>query len=90
MANNDRLLVQILLLGLLAAASLPLGLLCVGACGSCGVQAQQAQRAIDAGDARELALGQRATFSAWRVAARAPDQVLLQDFSGRTGTDNIG
>jgi hypothetical protein len=34
--------------------------------------------------ARELAAGQRDAFAAWRVEARAPDQLLLCDFRGRT------
>jgi hypothetical protein len=34
--------------------------------------------------ARELASGQRASFAAWSVEARAPDQLLLCDFRGRT------
>ncbi|MEX2151530.1 MAG: hypothetical protein WD793_15055 [Steroidobacteraceae bacterium] len=34
--------------------------------------------------ARELATGQRGTFAAWGVEARAPDQLLLCDFQGRT------
>ena len=35
-------------------------------------------------EARALALGQRDRFAAWTVEQRAPDQVLLQDFTGRT------
>jgi hypothetical protein len=34
--------------------------------------------------ARELAFGRASTFAAWSVEARAPDQVLLRDFQGRT------
>ena len=34
--------------------------------------------------AAELACGKRASFAAWRVEARQPDQVLLSDFQGRT------
>lgn len=34
--------------------------------------------------ARELAAGQRDSFAAWRVEARAPDQLLMYDFRGRT------
>jgi hypothetical protein len=37
----------------------------------------------DAG-ARQLALGEREDFAAWSVEARAPDQLLLVDFQGRT------
>lgn len=33
---------------------------------------------------RELAEGKRDSFAAWTVEARAPDQLLLGDFSGRT------
>ena len=35
-------------------------------------------------EARQLALGNRDAFAAWTVEARAPDQLLLGDFSGRT------
>ena len=35
-------------------------------------------------EARALALGQGHRFAAWTVEQRAPDQVLLQDFTGRT------
>jgi hypothetical protein len=35
-------------------------------------------------DARRLADGATATFAAWRVEARADDQLLLADFTGRT------
>lgn len=35
-------------------------------------------------EARQLALGQRDDFAAWSVEARAPDQLLLADFVGRT------
>lgn len=35
-------------------------------------------------EARELAYGERDSFAAWSVEARAPDQVLLRDFAGRT------
>ncbi len=34
--------------------------------------------------ARELAAGQRGAFAAWSVEARAPNQLLLCDFRGRT------
>lgn len=34
--------------------------------------------------ARQLAVGQRDTFAAWRVEARQSDQVLLADLTGRT------
>jgi hypothetical protein len=36
------------------------------------------------GEARALACGERDSFSAWTVEARARDQVLLRDFTGRT------
>lgn len=35
-------------------------------------------------DVDELAAGARDQFAAWDVEARAPDQVLLRDFTGRT------
>lgn len=35
-------------------------------------------------EARQLAQGMRETFAAWTVEARAADQLLLADFSGRT------
>jgi hypothetical protein len=35
-------------------------------------------------EARQLAEGTRYTFAAWRVEDRAPDQLLLRDFTGRT------
>ena len=35
-------------------------------------------------EARQLAQGNRDAFAAWTVEARAPDQLLLGDFSGRT------
>ena len=35
-------------------------------------------------EARQLALGEREHFAAWSVEARAPDQLLLEDFTGRT------
>jgi len=35
-------------------------------------------------EARELALGQRDTFAAWQVEARAENQLLLTDFRGST------
>ena len=35
-------------------------------------------------EARELAEGKRDSFAAWTVEARAVDQLLLGDFSGRT------
>lgn len=34
--------------------------------------------------ARELAIGQRDTFAAWRVQARQADQILLADLTGCT------
>lgn len=36
------------------------------------------------GEARQLAEGKRDSFAAWTVEARAADQLLLGDFSGRT------
>ena len=35
-------------------------------------------------EARQLAEGARASFAAWTVEARAADQLLLADFTGRT------
>lgn len=35
-------------------------------------------------DARQLSRGDRAVFSAWRVEARADNELLLADFTGRT------
>ena len=35
-------------------------------------------------DPRELAIGRRETFAAWTVERRAPDQLLLCDFQGKT------
>jgi len=35
-------------------------------------------------DARQLARDEREMFAAWSVEARAPDQLLLSDFTGRT------
>jgi hypothetical protein len=35
-------------------------------------------------EARALARGERDTFAAWTVEARAPNQVLLRDLTGRT------
>ena len=35
-------------------------------------------------EARQLAQGNRDAFAAWTVEARAADQLLLGDFSGRT------
>lgn len=35
-------------------------------------------------EARALARGERDSFAAWTVEARAPNQVLLRDFTGRT------
>ena len=35
-------------------------------------------------EARALARGERDSFAAWTVEARAPDQLLLRDFTGRT------
>jgi hypothetical protein len=37
-------------------------------------------------DARRLAQGESDRFAAWRVAERAPDQLLLHDDTGRTGS----
>lgn len=36
------------------------------------------------GQARELAEGRRETYAAWSVERRAPDQILLCDFQGKT------
>jgi len=35
-------------------------------------------------EARQLARGERDGFAAWSVEARAPDQLLMCDFTGRT------
>lgn len=35
-------------------------------------------------EARQLARGERDRFAAWTVEGRAPDQLLLADFAGRT------
>ena len=35
-------------------------------------------------EARQLARGERATFAAWTVEARSPDQLLMADVGGRT------
>jgi hypothetical protein len=35
-------------------------------------------------EAHELARGERDSFAAWSVEARAPDQILMCDFAGRT------
>jgi hypothetical protein len=35
-------------------------------------------------EARELALGQREKFAAWSVEARAPEQLLVRDYQGKT------
>ena len=35
-------------------------------------------------EARQLARGERAAFAAWSVEARATDQLLMCDFTGRT------
>ena len=35
-------------------------------------------------EARALAWGERETFAAWTVEARAPDQLLMRDVNGRT------
>lgn len=35
-------------------------------------------------EARELACGERDSFAAWHVEARAPGQLLMCDFTGRT------
>ena len=34
--------------------------------------------------ARQLARGERTTFAAWSVEARAPDQLLVCDYQGKT------
>jgi hypothetical protein len=36
------------------------------------------------GDARQLARGERTSFAAWSVEARAPDQLLVCDYQGKT------
>ncbi|MGH8241864.1 MAG: hypothetical protein ACRETY_00780 [Steroidobacteraceae bacterium] len=36
------------------------------------------------GEARALARGERDSFAAWTVEARAPDQLLMRDVTGRT------
>src|SRR4051812_28810807 len=36
------------------------------------------------GQAGKLARGELSSFAAWSVEGRAPDQLLLSDFSGRT------
>lgn len=41
-------------------------------------------RPSDDRQARALARGERETFAAWSVEARAPDELLLSDFTGRT------
>lgn len=43
-----------------------------------------ARRPSSDAEARALAAGERETFAAWRVEARANDQILLADFLGRT------
>ena len=35
-------------------------------------------------DARQLARGERTSFAAWSVEARAPDQLLVCDYQGKT------
>lgn len=35
-------------------------------------------------EARQLARGERDAFAAWSVEARAPGQLLMRDFTGRT------
>ena len=35
-------------------------------------------------EARALARGERDSFAAWAVEARAPDQLLMREFTGRT------
>lgn len=35
-------------------------------------------------EARALALGERASFAAWSLEARARDELLMQDFQGKT------
>ena len=35
-------------------------------------------------EAHQLARGEREAFAAWSVEARAPDQLLMCDFTGRT------
>lgn len=41
-------------------------------------------RASTDAEARQLARGERDRFAAWSVEGRAPDQLLLADFAGRT------
>ncbi len=41
-------------------------------------------KASNDADVQRLARGESETFAAWSVEARAPDQVLLRDFLGRT------
>lgn len=43
-----------------------------------------ARRPATDADARRLAIGTAESFSAWRVKARAANQLLLADFTGRT------
>ena len=43
-----------------------------------------ASRPSSDAEARALARGERDAFAAWAVEARAPDQLLLCDFTGRT------
>ena len=43
------------------------------------------RRSSDA-QARELARGRRDAFAVWKVAQRAPDQILLTDETGRTSS----
>ncbi len=45
---------------------------------------QLASKPATDSDARRLARGESPVFSAWRVEARAVDQLLLADFTGRT------
>jgi|SRR5690606_23622429 len=41
-------------------------------------------RPSSSADVRELATGNAATFAAWHVEARTPNELLLQDVTGRT------
>jgi hypothetical protein len=43
-----------------------------------------ARRPSTDGEAQQLARGQRESFAAWTVEARAPNQLLLRDFLGNT------
>jgi hypothetical protein len=43
-----------------------------------------AARASTDAEARQLAHGERESFAAWSLVSRAPDQILMRDFTGRT------